>query len=80
MRLPVVASDLPEIREVTTERGAHLVPPGNPALLAERLAELIANPELGRASAAEGRRHVGSRFDARQNARRFAEVLHRAAQ
>jgi len=78
MRLPVVASDLPEIREVTTDRGAHLVPPGNPALLAERIAGLIANPELRSASAAEGRRQVESRFDSRQNAQRFAEVLRRA--
>ena len=44
---PVVASDLPAIREVLThENNALLVPPGNPEALAAALERLLAEPAL----------------------------------
>lgn len=78
MGLPVVASDLPEIREVTTERGARLVPAGRPELLARAIAGLVAAPDVRKALAQEGRRCVEERFDLKKNVLRF-EVLLREA-
>ena len=77
--LPVVASDLPEIREVTGERGARLVAPGRPELLAEAITIQLESPDAGRASALEGRSRLESRFDLRKNAERFGALLKRAA-
>ena len=44
---PIVASDLPSLREVLNERNAILVPPGNAAALAEGISEAL-DPMLGR--------------------------------
>jgi glycosyltransferase involved in cell wall biosynthesis len=77
--LPVVASDLPEIREVTGERGAYLVPAGQPALLAHAIASLVTFPEAGKALAQEGRLLVETRFDLRKNVRRFEAILRQTA-
>jgi glycosyltransferase involved in cell wall biosynthesis len=79
MGLPVVASDLPEIREVTTEQGAQLVPPCNPERLAEAIAHVLAAPDAGIAAARVGRRQIADRFDLRTNASRFADALRRTA-
>lgn len=43
---PVVASDLPAVRELVDERCARLVPPGDPAALAGAITELLARPAL----------------------------------
>jgi glycosyltransferase involved in cell wall biosynthesis len=53
---PIVASDLPAIREVLThERTALLVPPDDPAALAAALTRLAADPALGAALGAAAR-------------------------
>lgn len=50
---PVVASDLPSIREVLThEKNALLVPPGDPQALAGAIERLLRDPGLGRILAA----------------------------
>lgn len=59
----VVASDIPGYRSVMTDgRQGRLVPPGEPAPLAEAIGVMIDNPALRHAAAVEGRRTV-SRYD-----------------
>jgi len=79
MGLPVIASDLPEIREVTTEQGALLVPRCNPERLAEAIAHVLAAPEAVNAAARVGRHQIADRFDLSANASRFGDVLRRTA-
>jgi len=79
MGLPVVASDLPEIREATTERGARLVPAGRSDLLAQTIAELIVAPDVCGVLAQEGRLQVERRFDLHKNVCRFEAVLQQTA-
>jgi len=45
---PVVASDLPSVREIMSEANAILVPPDNPAALAEGIRRVLEDKELGR--------------------------------
>jgi glycosyltransferase involved in cell wall biosynthesis len=53
-RRPIVASDLPSIREVLThERNALLVPPGDPRALASAIRRLGEDPSLSRRLAAQ---------------------------
>jgi len=62
--VPVVASRVGGIRELVREgRNGFLVPPGDPAALAERLGRLAADADLRRRVAAEARRSVDARFD-----------------
>ncbi len=78
--VPAVASDIPEIREVTTAAGARLVPPGDADALARGLAEVLEDPTLAARLAAEGSREVRERFDVVTTTRRFEAVLLAAAQ
>jgi glycosyltransferase involved in cell wall biosynthesis len=56
---PVVASDLPSIREVLAhEKNALLVPPGDSQALAGAIERLLTEPALGRALAAKALDHV----------------------
>jgi phosphatidyl-myo-inositol alpha-mannosyltransferase len=56
---PIVASDLPGYRSVARhEVDSSLVPPGDPAALAEAIGVLLDHPARGRAMAEEGRRTV----------------------
>lgn len=73
--LPVVATDLPEIREAVTEQGAALVPVGKPELLAAAIVRLITVPEAANAVAREGRVQVETRFDLPQNVARFEGLM-----
>ena len=43
--LPIVASDIPALREVTDPDGARLVPRGSAAALAKAIDELLADPQ-----------------------------------
>lgn len=61
--LPIVASDLPAIREVVEERGnALLVPPAAPSGLARALAALLGDPIMARRFGARSREIFESRF------------------
>jgi glycosyltransferase involved in cell wall biosynthesis len=55
---PVVASDLPALREVLGDQ-AELVPPGDPAALADAIARTLDNPGDGRRRAARRTRAAG---------------------
>jgi glycosyltransferase involved in cell wall biosynthesis len=58
-RRPIVASDLPSIREVlTNERNALLVPPGNPPALTAAIKRLEDDRELGARLAAQAAEDV----------------------
>ena len=61
--LPIVASDLPAVREVVEEGGnALLVPPGSPGRLADAMRELIDDPARMEAFGARGREIFEERF------------------
>ncbi len=62
--LPVVASDLPPVRELM-EDGVHgsLVPPDRPAELARAIRILLEYPQLREGMGAEGRRHIRDHFN-----------------
>jgi glycosyltransferase involved in cell wall biosynthesis len=51
---PVVTADTPAARELLDDRSAVLVPPGDPAALAEAVGRLAADPELAARTAAAG--------------------------
>ncbi len=63
--VPVVASDVAGIPEVITPECGLLVPPGDPAALAEALRRLHDEPELRARVGAAGRRHMIDSFDRR---------------
>ena len=75
---PVVASDLPVLREVLSSGGALWVAPGDPAALAAALLRLEREPGLRERLVAGGRRAVG-RLSWEDTARRTRAVLERAA-
>jgi glycosyltransferase involved in cell wall biosynthesis len=61
--LPVVATDLPSIREtITSERDGLLAPARNPQRLAEALMRLIADPALRARLGAAGRERVREQY------------------
>jgi glycosyltransferase involved in cell wall biosynthesis len=69
---PVVASDLPAVRDVLEER----VPPGDPAALAKTLLALLAeSPEARDARAGRLRARLLARFDWDEVARGYAGLL-----
>lgn len=78
-RLPVIASDLPVIREyLTPERDALLVPPGDAAALAGAMRRLAADPGLRARLASNGPR-VARRFTWEKVARRHLDIYARLA-
>jgi glycosyltransferase involved in cell wall biosynthesis len=59
--IPVVASDLPAIREVIRDgESGILVAPGDPAALAEGLGRVLADPALAEAIAGRAREDVAA--------------------
>jgi glycosyltransferase involved in cell wall biosynthesis len=70
---PVVASDLPAVRDVLEER----VPPGDPRALAATLLALLSETPESRAQRAERlRARLLDRFDWAEVARGYAQLLH----
>lgn len=72
--LPVVASDFAPVRELLGESGL-LVPPGDPAALADAIVGLAADPAGRRRCAAEGWRRAVARLSWRSVAQRVAEAV-----
>jgi glycosyltransferase involved in cell wall biosynthesis len=71
--LPVVATDLPPLREGLRDSGL-LVPPGDAAAMADALEEMLLNADLRRDLSAASRQRV-SGMDAAATARRFERLL-----
>lgn len=55
---PILASDVPSVRDILTEENAVLVPPDAPAALADAVEKLLKEPERARALASKARRDV----------------------
>jgi glycosyltransferase involved in cell wall biosynthesis len=77
--VPVVASDLPEIREVTGSDAALLVPPGDAIALADGIRRQLENDREAAAFGACGQRRIEERFTVATNAPRFAATIHSVA-
>lgn len=75
---PVVASDLPAVREVVGEHG-RLVPPDRPAELARAIRILLEYPDSARAVAERARRRVAENYTWTHARARLAEVYERVA-
>jgi len=73
MRRPIVASRIPVLEEVV-DGGAVLVPPRDPAALADGIVHLCAHPGLWEPMTQRARRVVEARFDIRQNAAAFGRL------
>jgi glycosyltransferase involved in cell wall biosynthesis len=76
MRVPVVSTDLPAIRELLVDGvDALLVPPGDVHALAAAIERVLTEPALARRLRANGRRTVVEQFDIEANVGRFAATL-----
>lgn len=74
--VPVVSGDLPALRElVIPGRTGELVPPGDVEALAERLADLLQDPELRAKRATAGRQWVAEEFALDVNIQRIVNRL-----
>jgi glycosyltransferase involved in cell wall biosynthesis len=78
--LPIVASDLPAIREVVDDGlNAVLVPPGSPSELAAAITSVLADPARRLAMGRHGRRIFEERFTLERSATRMLELFERVA-
>jgi glycosyltransferase involved in cell wall biosynthesis len=77
--IPVVASRVGGLPEVVEDgRTGILVPPGDPAALADAVTRLLDRPETRRSLGAEGHRRVERRFRAAAMARRVEDLYEEA--
>jgi glycosyltransferase involved in cell wall biosynthesis len=77
---PVVASDLPELREVVLDGETGLLfKPGDKAALARQTRALLDGPGLRRRLGAAGREHARKHFSAAQAVRQAARLYSEAA-
>ena len=53
--VPVVASDVPSLREVLNKRNSFLAPPNDPKALAEEVRGILSNPDEAEARASAAR-------------------------
>jgi glycosyltransferase involved in cell wall biosynthesis len=78
--LPIVASDLPAIREVVEEgRNAILVPPASPSELAQAIDSLVDDPSRRAAMGARSREIFEERFTLERSVERMVELYRRVA-
>ena len=73
--LPCVASDLPVMREVCGEHGAHYVSPDDPAALAEAVIDLLGNAAARRSLGQAARSRALAHFQSRTVAVRYLALL-----
>jgi glycosyltransferase involved in cell wall biosynthesis len=75
-KLPVVSTDVGSVGEMLLpERTGLLVPPGNPAQLAEAITRILELPDRGRAWGEAGRRRVEAQFTRAEMVERTAKLL-----
>jgi glycosyltransferase involved in cell wall biosynthesis len=78
LELPVVTSSLPTLREVVEEgRSGLLVPPSDPARLAEAISAVLDDPRFARRLGDRGRELFLTRLTAEQSHRRMIELYER---
>ena len=78
---PVVASDLPALRELTDDgNAALLVPPGDPMALASAVAEVLRDESLQLRMITAGKEIFLSRYTLEHNAKKMAELYAAVAQ
>jgi glycosyltransferase involved in cell wall biosynthesis len=76
LRVPIVSTDLPAIRELASDGvNGLLVPPRDVRALGAAMARLLDQPALREQLGAGGHRTVRDMFDAEVNVRRFAATL-----
>jgi glycosyltransferase involved in cell wall biosynthesis/uncharacterized SAM-binding protein YcdF (DUF218 family) len=76
--LPIVASDIPALREVTEPgRNSDLVPPASPPDLARAIAALLDDPQRRGAYGARSRQIFEERFTLERSVERMASLYHR---
>jgi glycosyltransferase involved in cell wall biosynthesis len=76
MSLPVIISDVGGISDIVVEGSTgYLIPHDDPAVLADRLRRLVADPQLRRRMGEEGRRRVEERFDLEKSTATIFELL-----
>ncbi len=76
--LPIIASDLPAVREVLHD-DAWFVPPADDAALSARMLELARNPSLSPLVAGRARERFESSFTLEKSARSMIELFERVA-
>lgn len=80
LELPIVASDIPAIREVVEEGAAGLlVPPGSASALAFAIEKVLDSPERARAYGRRGRAVFLERFTLERSTARMVELYRRLA-
>jgi len=72
---PVVVSDTGGLTEIVADGAGLLVPPDDPGALADRLVEVLSDPQLSQRLVDEGRRRIAARYDWSKVADRTARVL-----
>ena len=80
LELPVVASDVPALREtVEHERTGLLVPPGDPAALAAAVARVLDEPEAARIWGRNGRARFLERYTLERSGSRMVDLYRSTA-
>lgn len=79
-RLPVIATDVCGISEVVRNgQTGLLVPPNDPAALANAIRAMLADPEMARQMANSGRGLVAEMFDSERNTRALLDLYREAS-
>lgn len=73
---PVIAPDIGGVPEIITDRKQGLLfPPGEPDILAEKLLDLLSNPEKARKMGEEGAKRVRSSFSLEMSVKRIEQLF-----
>jgi glycosyltransferase involved in cell wall biosynthesis len=78
LEAPIVASDLPAVREVVSSGEARLVPPANAPLLTAALAEVLDDPAAARRRAVAARERFLTEFTTERTAKAMVAFYERA--
>ncbi|MFZ5559802.1 MAG: glycosyltransferase family 4 protein [Patescibacteria group bacterium] len=76
-RKPIVASDLPSIREILNERNSILVKPGDPSSLAKGIEEFLNKPDLAKRVSEQASKDV-QKYTWGRRAKKILEFIHKS--